>query len=366
MYRSIFFCLSGGDTIQLTKTKKELEKLGVKIDLSTELEPDLYKYDFIHLSNLTRIQETYIQAKNAVKQNKKFVLSTIYWPMEEFEKEGQRGLRKIVNSILSLNNLERVKAIVKIIKNKEERHKGNIAVIFRGYKAMQKYVVNNASLFLPNSYIEFEMMKKHICPIDDDKCIIVPNAIDKEFAKESLNAVSNDFEEFKDYIICVGRIEPRKNQLALVKALDNTNYKLLLVGQVSDNQKKYYEEIKPYLEKNNFVHIKKVDNYQLYNLFKVCKVSVLPSWLDTPGLVSLEAGAMGCNLVVSDRGSTEEYFKDHAEYCQPDDLRSIKKAIDSAYQKENDSELQKLIFEKYTWKEAGEVTYKAYKMIMNI
>lgn len=49
----------------------------------------------------------------------------------------------------------------------------------------------------------------------------------------------------------------------------------------------------------NIQYIESVENSKLYQLYKVCKVSVLPSWFETPGLVSLEAAAMGCNIVVS-------------------------------------------------------------------
>ena len=38
--RKNFFDLRGGDTVQLEKTKKELEKLGVNVDFSLEFSPD--------------------------------------------------------------------------------------------------------------------------------------------------------------------------------------------------------------------------------------------------------------------------------------------------------------------------------------
>ena len=39
--RNNFFTLRGGDTIQLEKTKAELEKLGVEVDFSLDFNPDL-------------------------------------------------------------------------------------------------------------------------------------------------------------------------------------------------------------------------------------------------------------------------------------------------------------------------------------
>jgi len=38
---------------------------------------------------------------------------------------------------------------------------------------------------------------------------------------------------------------------------------------------------------------------------------VLPSWFETTGLSSIEAGVMGCNIVITDK-VMQEYFSHHA------------------------------------------------------
>jgi len=363
--RKNFYTLQGGDTIQLLKTKAELEKLGVTVDISLEYEPNLNSYDLVHLSNVTRIQETYIQTVNAVIQHKPIVLSTIFWPMDEFEKNGQFGIRKLINSFIDIDTEEKVKALAKYIKDTNSRDKATRNLWKIGYSKMQRYVLKHINYYLPNSQMEMDALCEHFC-FNTKKYTIVPNAIDADLAKKQLAAPSNpDYEKYKDAVICVGRIEPRKNQLALVRALQDTNYKLILVGTVSDNQKRYFAKIKKYIDKNpNFTYINQLDNEELYKLYKVCKVSTLPSWLDTPGLVSLEAAAMGCNLAVSEKGSTREYFGDLAEYCTPDDLDKIKLAIDRAYLKKNNGALQNKIFKKYTWEIAAKNTLYGYKQVL--
>ena len=49
--------------------------------------------------------------------------------------------------------------------------------------------------------------------------------------------------------------------------------------------------------------------------------------METPGLSSLEAAAMGKNIVVTTKGDTYDYFEDYAFYCEPDDIESIKNAL---------------------------------------
>ena len=363
--RKNFNTLAGGDTVQLTKTREQLEKLGVEVDISLEWDPDLSKYDLVHLSNVTRIQETYLQIKNAKRQKKPVVLSTIFWPMENFEKKGQIGIRKLLNEKLSIDNIERCKAFARYIKDKEARDISTRNLISVGYTKMQKSVIENTDVFLPNSEIEMEKLCETF-NFSTENYVVVPNGIDAGIAKSRLDLPeSEEFQSFKDAIICVGRIETRKNQLALVKALDQSDYKLVLVGAVSSNHQKYFEEIQGYISKNpKFCYIPYVENEKIYQLYRVCKVSALPSWLDTPGLVSLEAAAMGCNLAISSRGSTGEYFGEEAFYCEPDDLESIRKAVDKAYQKKDSKKLQEKIFRKYTWEEAAKATLKGYEMAL--
>ncbi len=364
--RKNFYSLKGGDTIQLLKTKAALEKLGVDVDISLEYTPDLSNYDLVHLSNLTRIQETYLHIQNAITYHKPIFLSTIYWPMDEFEKCGQIGIRKKINHFLGIDGEERVKAVARFVIDKNSRDMATKNLWKIGYTKMQQYVIKHTDYFLPNSKMEMSMLLENF-GVTDKPYTVIPNAIDDEVAKRQSEAkIPKEFEKYKNAIICVGRIEPRKNQLALVKALDRSNYKLVLVGTVSNNQKKYFEHIKYYLDKNkNFYYIPQIENDNLYALYKICKVSALPSWLDTPGLVSLEAAAMGCNLAISSKGSTTEYFGKFAEYCMPDDISSIRSAIDRAYNAPQNIDLMNYVYNNYTWKIAAKKTIESYKSLLN-
>ena len=361
--RNNFYSLRGGDTVQLLKTKSELEKLGVTVDISLELEPDLSGYDIVHLSNLTRIQETYIQMKNARRQNKPIALSTIYWPTEEFEKAGQVGWRRKLNKLMTIDREERLKAVYRFITSGAERNKATWELIKNRYTEMQKEVILAADCFLPNSETEIKMLQKSL-NIKIDHYVVVPNGIDKDIVENS-SGESAEFEKYRDAVICVGRIDTRKNQLNLVKALDGFGKKLILVGAVSKNHKGYFEQIVPYLEKNEqFEYIPFIENERLYQLYRVCKVNALPSWFDTPGLVSLEAAVMGCNLAISSKGTTRDYFGDHAFYCEPDDIESIRKAVHLAWNAPRNNELKEKILEEYTWEQAAIQTLKGYQSIL--
>ena len=347
----------GGDTIQLLKTKEYLEKIGVEADVSTELEPDLSSYDLVHLFNLTRIQETFIQAKNAKKQGKRIALSTIYWPFDEMNNAGYSGLRQLVYRCLPSDRIENAKALYKYL-FKGERNKGCRALILGTYSKMQKWVIDNCDICLPNA-------KREMVKIDEylhtkKEYIVVPNAIDMAAVHSALEYTGDEFNQYKDFIVCVARISRRKNQMLLVNAVKGTNYKLLFVGKSSPGELDYYKQFVMAIRNNpNIEYIESLPNSELYKLYKVCRVSVLPSWFETPGLVSLEAGAMGCNIVITDKGTTRDYFGDMAYYF---DLTedSLRAQLEKAYFEPRRKDLQKKILANYTWEEAAKKTLEGY------
>lgn len=366
--RSNVFSCAGGDTVQLEKTKQELERLGHTVELSLELNPDLSQYDLVHLFNLTRVQETYMQVKNAVQQNKPIVLSTIYWPNAEFEKKANIGIRSFIGKFLNIDQMESLKAIAKflVFHNHDE---GTRYLITHSYRQMQQYILDCSDVFLPNSMEEMRQIEKVLgFHTTEDKIVVVPNAIDISSAQAAMNSpVEEKYEKYRDWLICVGRIDARKNQLKLVEAIKGSNYKLLLVGKCSPGQKGYFKKVMKAIKGNpNIEYIEQIENSKLYQLYKVCKVSVLPSWFETPGLVSLEAAAMGCNIVVSEKGTTKDYFRDYAYYCDVMNSASIREQIDRAFQEPFNEDLRRLIMLKYTWRKAAEKTVEGYKKAVSL
>lgn len=360
--RSNAFTCSGGDTVQMQKTKDALQAMGYDVDLSLELRPDLSRYDVVHLFNITRVQETFIQIQNAVEQKKPVVLSTIYWPFDDFEKKANIGIRSVLGKVFSADKMASLKAIAKYLLL-NERDEGTKYLMRHKYSEMQQYILRNANIFLPNAMGEMEQIKTHLhFEAEADNIVVVPNAIDLEAATKALNTKSDRFDKYKGWLICVGRIDTRKNQLKLIEAIEGSDYKLLLVGKCSPGQKNYFKKVMKRIKGNsNIEYIEQIPNEDLYQLYKVCKVSVLPSWFETPGLVSLEAAVMGCNIVVSDKGTTKDYFEKYAYYCDVMDSSSIRKQIDLAYNADFDENFREKIINDYTWERAAEMTLVGYK-----
>lgn len=359
--RTNLFDAPGGDLIQMLKTKEFLEKKGVQVDISLEFEPNLDNYDFVHLFNLMDPEDIYLQMLNAKKQNKKIVLSTIYGLYYEFERKARGGFFQVLANVLTPNQINYIKIFVKHYKEKR-MHKGVYKMLLKGNYRLTKEIADNTDVFLPNSVSEMKRVAREY-KLKDYKFVSVPNAVDKSvFFDDSETAGENPFEKFRGCIVCAARIEGRKSTLNLVRAVKNTDYKLVLVGKASANQAKYVEQVKKEAGDNVFF-LGSIPHDELKHLYKVAKVHALVSWMETPGLSSLEAAAMGCNIVVTKKGDTEDYFEDYAFYCEPDDVASIKKAIDEAYNAPVNPKLKQKILENYTWEKTAEETIKGYNLL---
>lgn len=353
--RKTLYSTPGGDTIQINSTAEYLRHLGVEVDIYIgNIIIDYSKYDIIHFFNIIRPDDI---LPHIIKSNLPFVVSTIFVDYSEYEKS-RGGLLGLLANIFSSDRLEYIKTIARFLKNGDAIN--SKYYLFFGHRASVKYIAKKAKLLLPNSHSEYNrFVKKYNVETPYFK---IPNAINS--LTFSSDITPN--EKFKNHILCVGRIEGIKNQLNLIKALEGTDLFLTIIGKPAPNHTSYYQECFKLIEENaNMQLIDHINHEQLASIFKAAKVHVLPSWFETTGLSSLEAAIMGCNIVVTPKGDTEEYFKDLAYYCEPEDIQSIKNMVIKAFYEPNKDSLKQLILKEYVWEETAEQTLKAYNSVLN-
>ncbi|MBQ8364393.1 MAG: glycosyltransferase [Bacteroidaceae bacterium] len=359
--RKTLFTAPGGDTTQILKTKEYLEKSGVTVDISLELTPDVSAYDIIHVFNLMRPQELYLQVKNAKKYGKKVALSTIYGPYEEYEKKARGGILQFINKFLSITQIEYLKVIARAVLN-FEFSKGTFIYLLNGHKRLQRKIIKMVDVFLPNSHSEMKRVADDF-NLEQYNYVAVANAVDINKFDYNKVDIDEEFEKYRDCVLCVSRIEGRKNQLNIVRACKDLPYKFVFIGKAGANFHKYHELCKKEANENMFF-LGQIEHEKLPQFYKLAKVHILASWMETPGLSSLEAGVMRCNVVATKKGDTEDYFENYAYYCEPDDLNSIKEAVVKAYNKAFDEKFHDRIINNYTWEETAKQTLEGYKSII--
>lgn len=166
------------------------------------------------------------------------------------------------------------------------------------------------------------------------------------------------------FVLCMGNIEVRKNQLGLINALKGTGIHLVVAGQ--EREAEYAAQCRAVAD--DTVHfVGKLEHAsELHrSAFAAAEMLVLPSTLETPGLAALEASAGGSRIALTVEGCTHEYFQDFAVYMDPSSTDSIRDAVlEGLARPRRAAELTSFIKERYTWRRAAKQLLTVYEDIL--
>jgi len=190
---------------------------------------------------------------------------------------------------------------------------------------------------------------------------VIPNAIDPDL----FALTGPDTGREKGLVLCAARIEGIKNQLNLIRAVEGSGLRLILIGAAAVNQRSYYEKCRE-AAGPTVIFIDAVPHEELAAYYRRAQVHALPSWFETTGLSSLEAAAMGCSIVITDKGDAKEYFGDQAVYCDPGSPASIRKALETAIREGPSPALRGKILAQYSWHHTAVATQQAYRAILGV
>jgi len=351
--RSTLYSVPGGDTVQAVQTAGQLCEIGVDTEiLLTNETIDYSRYDLLHFFNIIRPADMLYHIQNA---NKPFVVSTILCDYSEYDKYHRKGAMGVLFSKFSSDSIEYLKTMARWILGKD--HLSSLSYIWKGQRRSIIEILRSSAMILPNSESEYKRVQNYTQKI---KHLIVPNGVNPDlFEYDPTIAKDNNL------VLCVARIEGLKNQLNLIKALNNTRFNLLIIGSHAPNQAAYYHHCRD-IAADNIAFIDHIPQGDLVKYYQLAKVHILPSWFETTGLSSVEAALMGCNIVITDKGDAKEYFTDDAFYCDPEKPESLLAAIEKASRATVNENLRQKILKKYTWRQAALQTKLAYQLSVTI
>jgi glycosyltransferase involved in cell wall biosynthesis len=360
----------GGDLVQMRKTAEALKLHGVETAESFDPEPDGRGFDLAHVFNLRTVHVTPGQVIHLKKQGLPVVLSPIYlnpslalWATQVIPTifRQAQGLEEITRLLEDLRNhtlKAKLPGGVVSAADTENRSRPD-------YDQLQQATLRQTDYLLPNSLLEIHALMRTL-RFCDVPFTVVPYACDPlTFLDPDPTPFVRKF-GLRDFVLQVGRIEGSKNQLMTALALRDAGLPLVLVG--GNLQKYYLEWCRQYGPKDLRI-IPHLAQGELRAAYAAAHVHVLPSWMETCGMVTMEAALGNCNVVVSSAGYEVEYYRELAYYCDPADTGSIRAAVRRAHDNYPRDAARRLalkqrILTEYTWQKAAELTFQAYRRVL--
>jgi glycosyltransferase involved in cell wall biosynthesis len=204
-----------------------------------------------------------------------------------------------------------------------------------------------ADVVVTNSDAESDRLSR-ILALPRERFSTVFNGFEPDFALAEPQLFRDKFDIRGPFVLNVANIEPRKNQLGLVRALKGLAVPLVLIGAPRDRI--YTDEVLAEAGPDvRYIGAMNHDDPALASALRACTVFALPSTLETPGLAALEAAACGARVVVTSEGSAREYFGDHAYYVDHRDPLKIRVTIERALAGKPDQELKRRVTSQFAW-----------------
>ncbi|MBN8550839.1 MAG: glycosyltransferase, partial [Deltaproteobacteria bacterium] len=338
----------GGDTVVMERLAAGLRARGIDVCVDVDGKANPRDYDIVHLFNFALPDHTKSLAVRAYEAGTPYVVTTLYEEVSRFYNQS--------NAVAA--------SLVEYVKGGQNRswwatNKVDPASVPASGTFDNRWTAEHAAALFTNGAQESKAIRRDY----PEASSLIEIKLGHEVG------ATGDVESFeraygvKDFVLSVGRFESRKNQLMLLKALEDSDVTVVLCGGGFTYQPEYDRAVRNFKRQGKTIVLDRISPQMLSSAYCAAKVHALPSWYELPGLVSLEAAHHGCNVVVADSGTTPDYFGDLAFYCDPGQEKSIFNAVMAAYF----SPLQNGLRERamsYTWEQTTTQTITAYQSIM--
>jgi len=363
----------GGDSVQIQETAKRLVNRGHRVSIQNADQPEIDDVDIVHIFNC-RVHSSFSDQMNTCMQAGKPVVISPIWISIGRAIWGSRGSLAVLEKAINGSQDEAARGFELIRERKLVVNLGEYEINSYGQSTnnMMKWQVDVAALLkksngiLTNSWLELKSLQLDLNWCGDNYEVAHYGVDSKIF----LDADPKHFQEYTgikgQFIMQAGRIEPAKNQAMLCWALRDTNLPIVLVG--SSKKWPSYAELCKKISGEQLTIIDHLPQSMLSSAYAAARVHCLVSWMDTCGLVSLEAALNGTPLVGSTFGHELEYLENDGWLADPGDPMSIKNAVLSAWNAGKNSKksqtMKRKCLERFNWEKTVDKTEKFYKSVI--
>ena len=338
----------GGDVVHADRTASALRALGTDAEVAPTGAPDPRGYDVAHVFGIFEPATARKQIDAIRAHRTPLVLSPIWL-----------DLRALFATAPHLEHALAARSADEVERRLAQLHRVEMQLPWRGSIARnadrrleaQRALILGADVVLPASEVEAYLYGERL-RVSRVPFVVAPLGVDDEaFAVERPRVRAG--------VLCAARVEPKKNQAALIYALRDADVDLTLVGNAFDER--YLALCKRWATpRTRFVG--HAEHAEVLRMMARTAVHAHPSWLESPGLASLEAAATGARVVVGDRGCEREYFGPDVDYADPADPATIRAAVLRALERgprDRGDALERRLGA-HTWQRTAEATLEAY------
>ena len=333
--RVLFLCYpalglrSGGLQIQIETTAKQLTACGVEVVRYDPWRNQLDQIDVCHVFSLDG--SVLAHAQQAREMNKPVVVSPVFNAFEaplwqlRLKAWGSRHLPGVYSDLRRARSLLRCADRVLPLNGEEQ----NLLVRVLGAAA--------------------------------ERCQVVPNGINRALAEGDPSLIEQRH-GVKRYVLEVGSIELRKNQLNLIRAMSGSAHDLVLVGTAKESDQAYHrlclEAAGPNVKwLGQLPH----GDPLLASAYAGAHLFVLPSYSEVMPLCVYEAASAGCRIIVSRNVPVADAIRPYVESVAPDDPRALAAAIERNMKQPADPRLREAALRMPTWADVARQIRAVYE-----
>lgn len=329
----------GGGEILLLKLKEYVQKAGLEVKLFDMWNDRVENFDILHVFG--SVKDCLGLVHVAKSRKVKIAITPLFWS----------SWRRAFNTYGSV------------------REKGEFAlrhalkVAMPAFPSSRRKLLALSDVLFPNSEMEKDQIAR-LFALPKEKMKVVYNGVDRKFAGADPALFRSQYGS-APFVLGVGRIEPRKNQLNLIRAVKKAGAgKLVLIGSPVSGFEEYDRACRQ--EGQGFTEFLPTLDHEdplLASAYAACKLFVLQGWFETPGLAALEAVLAGARIAVTTGGSTREYFGNDCLYFDPDSVDQMARALADGTTRPPSDALKRRVMEKFTWESVAGETVGAYRGI---
>jgi alpha-1,3-rhamnosyl/mannosyltransferase len=246
--------------------------------------------------------------------------------------------------------------------------------------AMKKYfpqAIKQADAIITDSYFSKRELLEYY-DVNPNKVFPIHLGVEDKFCPRKESECSDCIEkynlQYRNYILVVGTLEPRKNLSLVLKAYQilpddiRKKYPLVVVGMKGWGTPEIEEQMKPLEKKKQLKLLGYVPEQDLPLLYAAAKLFVYPSLYEGFGLPPLEAMASGIPVITSDQASLPEVVGKagvQVGSCDVDGLmQEMKKILKQGEYWSSLREAGLVQASKFSWKKCADETISVYKSLL--